>query len=110
MPASAGSRCPPLLQKAGRAGAWHRLMSPNIITAAGPTSGASQFNVGTQSALGPLRGNAQAGAVSSSNDWGQKFKNHFSDTVISTDTVYKSPNISVELTQGTYDSRSLDYS
>lgn len=35
---------------------------------------------------------------------GEKFQDHFSDTVISTDTVYKSPNISIELTQTTYDS------
>lgn len=37
-------------------------------------------------------------------DWGPKFQDHFSDTVISTDTIYKSPNISIELTQKSYDS------
>lgn len=42
------------------------------------------------------------------NDWGAKFKDHFSDTVISTDTVYKSPNISVEISHKSYDSGSAD--
>lgn len=41
-------------------------------------------------------------------DWGQKFSDKFSDTVISTDTVYKSPNISVEITQHSYDSGAID--
>ena len=43
-------------------------------------------------------------------DWNVKFQDHFSDTVISTDTVYKSPNISIELSQGSYDSGVIDYS
>lgn len=42
--------------------------------------------------------------------WKQKFADQFSDTVISTDTVYKSSDISVELTHGSYDSGALDHS
>lgn len=42
--------------------------------------------------------------------WKQKFADQFSDTVISTDTVYKSSDISVELTTGSYDSGTLDHS
>lgn len=42
--------------------------------------------------------------VEASADWSKNFQDHFSDIVISTDTVYKSPNISIELTQKTYDS------
>lgn len=37
-------------------------------------------------------------------DWSLKFQDHFSDIVISTNTMYKSPNISIELTRKTYDS------
>lgn len=43
-------------------------------------------------------------------DWRVKFKDHFSDTVISTDTVYKSPNLSIELFRGSYDSGVIDRS
>ncbi len=46
--------------------------------------------------------------AASRSDWGVKFKDKFSDETISTDTLYKSPNISVELTRKTYDSRFLD--
>ena len=49
-------------------------------------------------------------SASGSSDWGQKFQDKFSDTVISSDTVYKSPNISVEITQHSYDSGALDMS
>ena len=41
-------------------------------------------------------------------DWRIKFQDHFSDTIISTDTVYKSPNISIELSQISYDSGAVD--
>lgn len=43
-------------------------------------------------------------ASSTEGDWSQKFKDKFSDKIISTDTVYKSPNISVEITKKSYDS------
>lgn len=49
-------------------------------------------------------------SASGSSDWGQKFQDKFSDTVVSSDTVYKSPNISVEITQHSYDSGALDMS
>ncbi|MDD2992137.1 MAG: phosphodiester glycosidase family protein [Pygmaiobacter sp.] len=42
--------------------------------------------------------------------WAEKFGDHFSDTIVSTDTSYKSPSVSVELTQVSYDSGKLDYS
>ncbi len=43
-------------------------------------------------------------ASSTEGGWSQKFKDKFSDKIISTDTVYKSPNISVEITKKSYDS------
>lgn len=43
-------------------------------------------------------------------DWKEKFADKFSDTVISTESVYKSPYISIELTKGTLDTNKLDYS
>lgn len=36
-------------------------------------------------------------------DWREKFKDHFSDTVISTENSYKSPNVSIEITEYTRD-------
>lgn len=77
----------------------HRLSALNTSTA------------GIQTALPPA---ASAGLPSGgtpaggSSDWGQKFSDKFSDTVISTDTVYKSPNISVEITQNSYGSETID--
>lgn len=37
-------------------------------------------------------------------DWQKKFANQFTDTVISTDTSYTSPDVSIHLTYGSYDS------
>lgn len=47
-------------------------------------------------------------ASSTEGDWSQKFKDKFSDKIISTDTVYKSPDISVEITKKSYDSGITD--
>ena len=59
----------------------------------------------------PVTGSGQQSAgdttASGSSDWGQKFQDKFSDTVVSTGTVYKSPNISVEITQHSYDSETI---
>lgn len=43
-------------------------------------------------------------------DWHEKFADKFSDTVISTENSYKSPDISIELTKGTIKTNRLDYS
>lgn len=43
-----------------------------------------------------------------SQDWRQKFADKFTDQVISTDTSYSSPNISVQLTYNSYDTNKLD--
>lgn len=43
-------------------------------------------------------------------NWHKKFADKFSDTVISTDTSYKSPDISIELTKGNMKTDRLDYS
>lgn len=48
------------------------------------------------------------GSYSDGNDWRQKFEDRFSDAVVSTDTVYQSPNLSVTLTKCTYDSGIAD--
>ncbi len=40
--------------------------------------------------------------------WKTKFASHFSNTVISTDTEYKSPDISVTITKNSYDSGIID--
>lgn len=41
-------------------------------------------------------------------DWHTKFADHFTDTVVSTDTSYTSPDLSIQLFSGSYDSHVLD--
>lgn len=53
---------------------------------------------------------ARTNDIIGSDDWHQKFADKFSDTVISTDTSYKSPDISIELTRGTMQTDRLDTS
>lgn len=43
-----------------------------------------------------------------SQDWHEKFADKFTDQVISTDTSYSSPNVSVELTYGSYSTDKVD--
>ena len=43
-------------------------------------------------------------------DWHRKFADHFTDTVVSTDTSYTSPHVSVELTYHTMSTGQLDHS
>lgn len=43
-----------------------------------------------------------------SQDWHTKFADHFTDTVVSTDTSYTSPDLSIQLSYGSYDSHVLD--
>lgn len=74
----------------------HRFSPANIVTAV--------QNTGDKHAL------EDAAGSSTQEDWKVKFQEHFSDTVISTDTVYKSPNISIELSRGSYDSGVVDHS
>ena len=53
---------------------------------------------------------AYAASESGQADWQQKFASHFSRKIVSTDTVYKSPHISIEFTHKRYDSGSIDRS
>lgn len=48
------------------------------------------------------------GGAESTADWRQKFASKFTDTVVSTDSSYTSPNLSVTLTRGAYDTGTLD--
>ena len=48
--------------------------------------------------------------IAATEDWHQKFADHFSDTVIITDNEYKSPNLSIELSYGTIETNRLDMS
>ena len=41
-------------------------------------------------------------------DWHTKFADHFTDQVVSTDTSYTSPDLSIQLSCGNYDSHVLD--
>lgn len=43
-------------------------------------------------------------------DWGKKFQDKFSKKIVATDHSYKSPNISIEIKRGRYDSGIIDYS
>ncbi len=88
----------------------HKLVSVNMTTQA--SSAAPQSGAASSSQSVPSSAEEQGGSTTSStvNTWGQKFQEHFSDTVVSTDTVYKSPNISIELTQTSYDSGVIDQS
>lgn len=64
-----------------------------------PTSQAAGASAASSAAITPAQG-----------DWSQKYKDHFSDMSISTDSIYKSRDISVELTHVSYDSGKIDYS
>lgn len=86
----------------------HRLDSANITTAFSAVSPTSSSIEASGSTAVTLTGYSADTGGSAQDDWRQKFKDKFSDTVISTDTMYKSPNISVELTQGSYDSKTID--
>lgn len=77
----------------------HKLASANVTTAA-----ASQNELSMPAAESA----SSVGTQAASWDW--KFKDHFSDTVLSTATTYKSPRLSIELTQASFDSGILDYS
>lgn len=66
------------------------------------------FSYKLPQALPALNRYTEETTASTENDWKQKFQSHFSDTVISTDTTYQSPNVSVALTQITYDSGVAD--
>lgn len=87
----------------------HKLPSTNVTTTSVVSTPQSILPSGLQSELVPL-GGIDPSSVASVDDWSQKFKDKFSDTVISTDTVYKSPNISIEITQANYDSGIIDQS
>ena len=52
----------------------------------------------------------QTSSDGASQSWKEKFADKFSDTIISTDNCYKSPNLSIELTQGTLHTGRLDNS
>lgn len=52
----------------------------------------------------------QTSSDGASSSWKEKFADKFSDTIISTDNCYKSPNLSIELTQGTLHTGRLDNS
>lgn len=83
----------------------HKLPSTNAITVSITSQLPSKLHSGTQNDAAPLRKDD----TSSVGDWSLKFQDKFSDTVISTDTTYKSPNLSIELTQGSYDSGIIDH-
>jgi len=53
---------------------------------------------------------AKTNVTGTADDWREKFADKFSDTVISTENSYKSPDISIELTKGTMTTDRLDYS
>lgn len=48
--------------------------------------------------------------IKDSTDWHTKFAEHFTASVESTDSSYSSPNLSIQITKGSYDSGVLDYS
>lgn len=48
--------------------------------------------------------------IKDSTDWHKKFADHFTSSVVSTDTSYTSPNISIQIKKKEYDSGVLDYS
>lgn len=81
----------------------HQLQAVNnIITAYTPASGLYEKGIDS---LTP-ESDAQTGAAQTA----QKTDSPFSDTVVSTKNSYKSPDISIELSYHSYDSRLRDYS
>lgn len=42
-------------------------------------------------------------------DWHQKFADHFTSEVVSSETSYTSPDVAIQITKGSYDSGTLDY-
>lgn len=65
----------------------------------------------TQTAAQPNASASDASqVVTAAADWHEKFKDQFSDTVISSDTTYKSPDISITITTASYDTGTVDRS
>ena len=50
----------------------------------------------------------QTRKVLSTQDWHEKFADKFTDTVVSTDTTYTSPNLSIQISHHQYDSGTVD--
>lgn len=50
----------------------------------------------------------QTRKVLSTQDWHEKFADKFTDTVVSTDTSYTSPNLSIQISHHQYDSGTVD--
>lgn len=87
-----------------------KLTSANITTAPGTTATQNMTGTQLQKGLTGLSGKSETGQSASAVSWSERFKDHFSDTIVSTDTVYRSPNISIELTKTSYDSGVTDQS
>jgi len=76
----------------------HKLSSVQTVTASAASSGSGE------NAEGGSSGTARA------SDWRDRFRAQFSETVISTDTTYRSPDIAVTVTRNQYDTDVLDQS
>jgi exopolysaccharide biosynthesis protein len=85
-----------------------KLSSSNLTTAVAAPSPTK--NLSSQAGQAKAVSGVFVDRASASEDWSQRYKRHFSDTVVSTDTVYKSKNISIELTHVSYDSGKIDRS
>lgn len=88
-----------------------KLTSLNYQTIISPSPQSSRTDL-SPSSTSPAKKNDSVMQFSNTlkSPWAEKFKDKFSDKVISTSTTYRSSNLSIELTYKNYDSKNLDYS
>lgn len=94
------------LQNSGKGGS----SSGNRGTGNGSDAGTGQDGTGTSGNVVNSDGTelTQTRKVLSTQDWHKKFADKFTDTVVSTDTSYTSPNLSIQISHHQYDSGTVD--
>ena len=82
----------------------------NRGTGNGSDAGTGQDGTGTSGNVVNSDGTelTQTRKVLSTQDWHKKFADKFTDTVVSTDTLYTSPNLSIQISHHQYDSGTVD--
>lgn len=73
-----------------------------------PQKGVKAQTMTVQAADHPSNGLPTTKVLLDTQDWRQKFADKFTDQVVSTDTSYSSPNVSVQLTHHSYNTNKLD--
>ncbi len=82
--------------------------TPSSDSESSASAGEAQ-KAGDTELTGDTEGLPSTKVLRDAQDWHQKFSDKFTDTVVSTDTSYSSPNLSVQLTYNSYDTNKLDH-